>query len=65
MEAPETAVHYDSDWTAIYVVIGAIPVVFVGVALYTTWRERIRARRALRFENFDEPIPVACHLNSL
>jgi hypothetical protein len=42
---PETEVHYDSDWTAIYVVLAVIPAVFVCVALYSKWHDRVMARK--------------------
>jgi uncharacterized membrane protein len=42
---PVTEVHFGSNWTAIYVVLGAIPVVFVIVAVYSTWRERMTKRQ--------------------
>ncbi|KAI1810941.1 hypothetical protein GGS20DRAFT_565273 [Poronia punctata] len=44
-EYEETAVHKDSDWLAMYIVIGVIPLVFFCSALYSAWRDRIRRRR--------------------
>ncbi|KAI5923867.1 hypothetical protein F4810DRAFT_667867 [Camillea tinctor] len=36
---PETRLHYDSDWTPMYIILGLIPVVFLLVALFSKRRE--------------------------
>ncbi|KAI1498482.1 hypothetical protein F5X99DRAFT_431713 [Biscogniauxia marginata] len=38
---PETRLHYDSDWTMMYIVLALIPVVFVSVALYSKRRDHV------------------------
>ncbi|TRX92996.1 hypothetical protein FHL15_006134 [Xylaria flabelliformis] len=50
MDDAEAAVqvHYDSDWTALYVILGAIPIIFIVVAIISTWRDRARAKRVAR-----------------
>ncbi|KAI0024403.1 hypothetical protein F4780DRAFT_775793 [Xylariomycetidae sp. FL0641] len=42
---PQITVTPDSNWTAMYVVLGLIPLVFVGVAVYSRRRDHRRARR--------------------
>ena len=45
MDYPETRVHYDSDWTPMYVILAAIPIIFVMAAVYTTCCRRTKVRR--------------------
>jgi hypothetical protein len=44
-EYPQTTVHRDSDWTAMYVVLGVIPLLFVCSVVYSSWRDRMREKR--------------------
>ncbi|KAI1422986.1 hypothetical protein F5Y12DRAFT_759640 [Xylaria sp. FL1777] len=45
MDDAQTEVHYDNDWTPIYVVLAAIPVIFIMVTIYSTCRDRMRMKR--------------------
>jgi len=45
VEYPQTAAHHDSDWTAMYVVLGVIPVLFICSVVYSSWRDMMREKR--------------------
>ncbi|KAI0157855.1 hypothetical protein GGR57DRAFT_59355 [Xylariaceae sp. FL1272] len=45
MSYSETEVHYDSNWTLMYVILAAIPIVFIGSAVISQWRQRMTRRQ--------------------
>ncbi|XXH00365.1 hypothetical protein Hte_006709 [Hypoxylon texense] len=45
MALEETPFHNDSNWAFMYVVLSLIPVAFVAVAVYSTYRHRAMAAR--------------------
>ncbi|KAI0597990.1 hypothetical protein F4775DRAFT_557157 [Biscogniauxia sp. FL1348] len=38
---PETRLHYDSDWTPMYIILALIPLVFLIVALFSKRRDHV------------------------
>ncbi|KAI1486545.1 hypothetical protein F5X96DRAFT_654555 [Biscogniauxia mediterranea] len=38
---PETRLHYDSDWTPMYIILASIPFVFLTVALFSKRRDHV------------------------
>lgn len=50
MDYPQTRVHYDSDWTPMYIILAAIPAIFITVAVFSKWVDRVRAKRELHHE---------------